>query len=395
MSVASVLSSAASKITGAISQAARSTGISFEYLVTTAQIESRFNPKAQAPTSSASGLYQFIDQTWLGTLKRAGPSLGLGQYANAISKSADGRYTVSDPKMRDAIMKLRHDPRASALMAGAFTRSNEARLESAIGRQPSEGELYIAHFLGSEGASKLISAAANRPQTSAVDMFPRAARANHSVFYSRSGAARSVAGVYREINRRYQMARNVAFNHGLLRGSIDPVTGATGRLMPASASASVAAGQAMPVVASASAFALGAAPVSADTAQAYAALPQAVRADPVRVAQALAAMRGTISAVPDPAATTQAFAVARHETLPAAPTPAAATESTPFFRSIFSDRGGAPVTPTVQRLWATTGPANVSQATAKTAAAHGQLNSLDLFVDHPRNSRGLFGNGKA
>jgi len=61
MSVASVISNAASKITGAISQAVRSTRISFEYLVTTAQIESRLNPKEQEPTSSASRLYQFID----------------------------------------------------------------------------------------------------------------------------------------------------------------------------------------------------------------------------------------------------------------------------------------------------------------------------------------------
>ncbi len=379
MSVASVISNAASKITGAISQAARSTGTSFEYLVTTAQIESRFNPKAQAPTSSASGLYQFIDQTWLGTLKRAGPSLGLGQYANAISKTANGRYTVSDPQMRDAIMKLRHDPRASALMAGAFTHSNETRLASAIGRQPTEGELYIAHFLGSEGAGELISAAENRPQASGADMFPRAAGANHSVFYSHSGAARSVAGVYRELTRRYQMARNVAFNRGLLRGSIDPTTGAAGKLTPAFASASASA--------------RAAAPRPDRAMEALAGLPQAVRSDPVRAAQALAAMRGTVSAVPDPAATTQAFAAARQD-VPAAPA-APAGESTPFFRSIFSDRGGAPVTATVQRLWATTGTPHASQAAARTAAAHGQLNPLDLFVDHPRNSRGLFGSGKA
>jgi hypothetical protein len=380
MSVASVLSQAASKITGAISQAARSTGISFEYLVTTAQIESSFNPKAQAPTSSASGLYQFIGQTWLGTLKRAGPSLGLTQYANAISKTPDGHYTVSDPKMRDAIMKLRHDPRASALMAGAFTRSNETQLASAIGRQPTEGELYIAHFLGSDGASRLISAAENRPQANAANMFPRAAGANRSVFYNRSGQARSVAGVYHELNRRYQMARTVAFNRGFLRGSIDPLTGATGRLMPASASAA------------ASASASQVAPQSSHTVEALAALPQSVRSDPVRTAQALAALRGSVSAVPDPAATTHAFAVAAQE---APSTPLAANESMPFFRSIFSDRGGAPVTPTVQRLWATSESANVSQVAAKTAVAHGQLNPLDLFVDHPRNSRGLFGNGKA
>ena len=136
MSVGSVLSQAAQKITGAIGLAARSTGASFEYLVTTAQIESRFNPKAKAPTSSATGLYQFIDQTWLATLKKAGPALGFGQYAEAIGKTENGRFTVTDPDMRSAIMRLRKDPRASALMAGAFTRSNEARLASRIGRQP-------------------------------------------------------------------------------------------------------------------------------------------------------------------------------------------------------------------------------------------------------------------
>ncbi len=395
MSVASVLSQAASKITGAISQAAHSTGISFEYLVTTAQIESRFNPKAQAPTSSASGLYQFIDQTWLGTLKRAGPSLGLGEYADAISQGADGQYSVSDPRMRDAIMKLRHDPRASALMAGAFTRNNETQLAATIGRQPSEGELYMAHFLGSEGAGKLISATQSQPQASAAALFPRAADANRSVFYSRSGQARSVAGVYRELNRRYQMARTVAFNHGLLRGSIDPTTGAAGQLVPASASAaaSTAAAQAGLVSASASASAFKAAPAPPGAMDALAALPQAVRSDPVRVAQALAAMRGTLSAVPDTAGTTQAFAAAR-EQMPSAPI-MPASQGTTLFRSIFSDRGGAPVAPTVQRLWATSEPANVSQAAAKTAVAQGQLNPLDLFVDHPRDPRGIFGNGKA
>ncbi len=68
--------SAAPQITGAIRQAAQSTGISFEYLLTTAQIESNLNPSAQASTSSAKGLYQFIDQTWLGTMKQDGAALG-------------------------------------------------------------------------------------------------------------------------------------------------------------------------------------------------------------------------------------------------------------------------------------------------------------------------------
>ena len=81
---------------------------------------SNLNPAAQAATSSAKGLYQFIDQTWLGTMKQAGAALGLSNYADAISKTPDGRYEVADPAMRSAIMKLRGDPATSAMLAGAL-----------------------------------------------------------------------------------------------------------------------------------------------------------------------------------------------------------------------------------------------------------------------------------
>jgi soluble lytic murein transglycosylase-like protein len=90
MAVNPAAASAAPQITGAIRQAAQSTGISFEYLLTTAKIESNFNPSAQASTSSAKGLYQFIDQTWLGTMKQDGAALGLGRYADAIARTSEG-----------------------------------------------------------------------------------------------------------------------------------------------------------------------------------------------------------------------------------------------------------------------------------------------------------------
>src|SRR5205085_1187563 len=77
------------KIAGSIKQAASTTGASFEYLLATAKMESNFNPKAAASTSSARGLFQFIDQTWLGTVKEAGSQLGYGKYADAISKDSE------------------------------------------------------------------------------------------------------------------------------------------------------------------------------------------------------------------------------------------------------------------------------------------------------------------
>lgn len=199
---------ARTQLAGTIRQASTATGVSFSYLVAAAKIESNLNPQAAAPTSSARGLYQFIEQTWLGTVKEAGAAFGYDRYADAITRTASGRYEVSDPNMRSEILALRKDPAANAAMAGVLTRSNSFKLTGTLGRRPSDGELYIAHFLGAGGASRLISNAQNNPQASAVDMFPRAAAANRSIFYDRSGKERSVSQVYAELTGRYDVAAN-------------------------------------------------------------------------------------------------------------------------------------------------------------------------------------------
>jgi hypothetical protein len=184
-------------VVGAIREASRVTGTGFEYLLKTAMRESSFNPNAKSSNSSATGLFQFIDQTWLATLKQSGGSLGYGRYAGAIARTSSGRYVVPNAAMRKQIMNLRYDPTANAVMAGAFTQRNAARLARALGRAPTDGELYIAHFLGQSGAVKLIAAAGNAPQATAANLFPHAARANHSIFFDRQGGARSSAEVYR------------------------------------------------------------------------------------------------------------------------------------------------------------------------------------------------------
>src|SRR4051794_13329832 len=191
------------KIAGSIKQAASTTGASFEYLLTTAKMESNFNPKAAATTSSARGLFQFIDQTWLGTVKEAGSQLGYGNYADAITKSSSGSYSVRDPSARSAILKLRDDPAASSAMAGVLTQSNSFKLTGKIGRRPTDGELYMAHFMGVGGAAKLIANAEDNPRASGARLFPNAAAANRSIFYERGGRARSVSEVYSVLTSRY------------------------------------------------------------------------------------------------------------------------------------------------------------------------------------------------
>jgi hypothetical protein len=196
------------RIAGAIKRAADTTGTSFEYMLATAKMESNFNPKAGASTSSARGLYQFIDQTWLGTVKEAGAQLGYGKYAAAITKSSSGNYSVSDPAARTAVMKLRDDPAAASSMAAVLTQSNSFKLTGKIGRRPTDGELYMAHFMGAGGAAKLISNAEDNPQASGARLFPNAAAANRPIFFDRSGRARSVSEVYSVLNSRYASAAN-------------------------------------------------------------------------------------------------------------------------------------------------------------------------------------------
>jgi transglycosylase-like protein with SLT domain len=212
------------RIASAIKQAASTNGTSFEYLLTTAKMESDFNPTAGAKTSSAHGLFQFIDQTWLGTVKEAGAQFGYGHFADAITKSSDGSYSVNDPSARQAILKLRDDPAAASSMAAVLTQSNSFKLTGVIGRRPTDGELYIAHFLGVGGAAKLIANVEDNPHASAAQLFPNAAAANRSIFYDHFGRARSVAGVYAVLTQRYASAAASSVTRNVLAsvGGINP-----------------------------------------------------------------------------------------------------------------------------------------------------------------------------
>jgi hypothetical protein len=201
-------STGATPVTAAIRKASQVTGAKFSYLLATAKVESNLNPNAAANTSSAGGLFQFIDRTWVGTLKEAGPHLGYSRYADAITRTDDGRYVITDPSMRGEIMALRQDPTANALMAGVFTNSNAKHLTNKLGRAPTDGELYMAHFMGANGAARLITAAESNPGAVAAQSFSAAARANRSIFFDKTGRARSFAEVTQNLAGRFDMAKS-------------------------------------------------------------------------------------------------------------------------------------------------------------------------------------------
>ncbi len=183
-------------VVDAIRTGSQRTGADFGYLLTTAKRESSFDPDARASTSSASGLFQFVEQTWLGMLKQTGAQHGLGAYADAITERG-GRFDVADPRMKAQVLALRNDPKVAAVMAGEFTRRNASMLAGALGRQPTQGELYAAHFMGAAGAADLIRAATGNPRARAADLFPDQAASNRGIFYDRvTGQAKSVAEVH-------------------------------------------------------------------------------------------------------------------------------------------------------------------------------------------------------
>ena len=198
--------SIAGRIEQAFQKASSKTGTSFEYLLQAAAQESSLNPAARAKTSSASGLFQFIESTWLETLKRNGDELGLQDYAKHIRLDDGGQYRVDNKQLKRQLLDLRNDPEISALVAGALTRNNASGLQSALGREPSSGEVYLAHFLGVRGSLRLIAAASAEPQQAAAELFPLQARANKAVFYTKNGQARSSADVHELLVKRFDVA---------------------------------------------------------------------------------------------------------------------------------------------------------------------------------------------
>lgn len=187
-------------------RASAQTGVDFQYLLQTAERESSLNPNLKAKTSSATGLFQFIEQTWLSTIKSDGGRFGLAKQAQQIEQTSQGQFFVRDTTQRQAILDLRKDPDISAKLAGALTQRNADSLSRAIGRQPTGGELYIAHFLGAKGATDLINAKERQPDQSAAQLFPKAADANRSIFFEHNGQERSVGAVHALLTNRHENA---------------------------------------------------------------------------------------------------------------------------------------------------------------------------------------------
>ncbi len=167
-------------------EAANKTEMDPALLMAIADKESSFSTTAKAHTSSASGLFQFVEKTWFKALKNFGHRYGREEEAKAIAGGEDLPPSVT-PHKRAQILNLRNDPYLSAALAAEMLKKDGAKIAEKIGRQLTAGETYLIHFLGPEDTERFMTAMKTSPQMSAAALLPRPARANKPIFYEQQG----------------------------------------------------------------------------------------------------------------------------------------------------------------------------------------------------------------
>lgn len=200
--------SVASGVVAAIRLASLRTGVDFPYLMELASIESSFNPKACAKTTTACGLYQFKEESWLDAVKRYGGRYTLGEQAVHIEYAGDtAQPRMADAAMLQRVLALRLDPRYAALLAAERVRTSRIRLASSLAREPGRADLYLTHFFGTAGAISFLKALDENPDQIAGDIFPGPALRNSTIFHKRNNKPRTIAEVYRLLESRFNTDR--------------------------------------------------------------------------------------------------------------------------------------------------------------------------------------------
>ena len=160
--------------------------------------ESRFDPRARSRHSSARGLLQFTNATWLTVIRDFGPRHGLGHMAAAISTGQSGALTVRTRALRKSILALRNDPALEVVMAAERLSQQQDVLEAQLGRPADPADLYILHLLGPSGARDFLTELARQPKRSSIDVVGPAAWINTGLFF-RDNRPLTVAAAYTNI----------------------------------------------------------------------------------------------------------------------------------------------------------------------------------------------------
>ncbi len=188
--LASYTQGASDNVLGAIQQASVKTGVDFAYLLQQAKAESNFDPEIKARTSSATGLFQFINSTWMSMVEKHGHKYGI----------------ETEGKTKAEILEMRKDPEIASNMAAEFASENEQFLNAHWGGEVGSTELYFAHFLGAPNAAAFLNARDENGMKPAAVLFPAAAKANKNVFYdTKTGRAKSLDEVYAFFDKKFTL----------------------------------------------------------------------------------------------------------------------------------------------------------------------------------------------
>lgn len=162
-----------------LTMAAEASGVAATWLAEIANAESGFNPAAKNPNSSATGLYQFTDATWISALRKS-------------EKVLKERYGVTQDFSKftkEQMLAMRADPVLQSVVMGEFTFNNITALEEKLGGQHiGLKDAYLAHVMGVDGAAKLIRAMEVNPNAPAEVLFAKEAKANPALFAGKSMA---------------------------------------------------------------------------------------------------------------------------------------------------------------------------------------------------------------
>lgn len=176
---------ARSEITRAIEKAAAASHTPFATLVAIAGAESGFHANARSKMSSAAGPFQITEPTWLDLVKKYGAAAGRPDLAALVHRDSDGHLSVA-PQDKATVLGARHDIELSSRLAARFCDECRTGLTHKLGRPPSEEDVRLAYFLGVNGATRLMTAAAHRPGETVRALLPRAF-ANHRGMLSHHG----------------------------------------------------------------------------------------------------------------------------------------------------------------------------------------------------------------
>ena len=184
-------------VVSTIRQVAATQNVDFRYLLNQARVESGLDPRAKAATSSATGLFQFTASTWLDMVKRHGDKVGLASEAQSL------RSRTANPADRTQILDLRNEPQTATALAAHYAADNGRALAAAGHKTVGPTELYLAHFLGSAGATTFLNGLRDNPLAPAAGALPAAASANAGVFY-RDRTPRSYQEIYNRFAEKFR-----------------------------------------------------------------------------------------------------------------------------------------------------------------------------------------------